>query len=171
MLLDCEGGRKGARAASPPRPRPTNAHAHFTFPSDLLAIVQVGVVVCLLYAALVAATGTPFLPPTGAWWTVLLIWAAAHAGGLLLSRAVPIMPPLLGMLAAGVVLRNVPGGVVDGLNYKAAANIRYACVEEGGRRGVGRGRRSVPRSPFYLLNTYPWESGSSARRRSPRRAG
>jgi hypothetical protein len=107
VLLDCEGGRKGARAASPPRPRPTNAHAHFTFPSDLLAIVQVGVVVCLLYAALVAATGTPFLPPTGAWWTVLLIWAAAHAGGLLLSRAVPIMPPLLGMLAAGVVLRNV----------------------------------------------------------------
>lgn len=46
--------------------------------------------------------------PAGASWTVLLIWAAARAGGLVLSRAVPIKPLLLGMLAAGVACAMCP---------------------------------------------------------------
>jgi len=38
------------------------------------------------------------------------------------------MPPLLGMLAAGVLLRNVPGDAARGLSEKAASKLRYGCL-------------------------------------------
>lgn len=59
---------------------------------------------------------------------MLLIWSSAHLGGLLLSRLLPVMPPLLGMLAAGVLLRNVPGDAARGLGEKAASKLRYGCL-------------------------------------------
>ena len=35
---------------------------------------------------------------------------------------------MLGMLAAGVLLRNVPGDAARGLSEKAASKIRYGCL-------------------------------------------
>lgn len=94
--------------------------------TDLLTIVQLGTLGLILYGALVAAFGKPFLPG-GAYFTALMIWAAAHLGGHVLSRIVPVFPPLLGMIGAGVLLRNV-GALGAGLPYKVEAALRYGCI-------------------------------------------
>ena len=82
----------------------------------------------MAYGALLGAAGKYFYPPAGPFFTVLLIWGSAHLGGLLLSRFLPVMPPLLGMLAAGILLRNVPGDAARGLGEKAASKLRYGCL-------------------------------------------
>ncbi len=38
------------------------------------------------------------------------------------------MPPLMGMLVAGIILRNVPSDLVRGLKYSWAKEIRYGCL-------------------------------------------
>lgn len=38
------------------------------------------------------------------------------------------MPPLMGMLVAGIVLRNVPIDLVSGLKSSWAKEIRYGCL-------------------------------------------
>ena len=106
---------------SPSSPPP---HTH----TDLQNVASIGILVLLAYGALVGAAGKGFYPPTGAFFTVLLVWSSAHLGGLVLSRLLPVMPPLLGMLAAGVLLRNVPGDAARGLSEKAASKIRYGCL-------------------------------------------
>ena len=95
--------------------------------TDLLTILQLTTLGGILYGALVAAFGKPFLPG-GSYFTVLLIWATAHAGGHLLSRLLPVFPPLLGMLASGILLKNLPGTIVDGLPYKVESSLRYGCI-------------------------------------------
>ena len=103
---------------------PPPPHTH----TDLQNVASIGILVLLAYGALVGAAGKGFYPPTGAFFTVLLVWSSAHLGGLVLSRLLPVMPPLLGMLAAGVLLRNVPGDAARGLSEKAASKIRYGCL-------------------------------------------
>ena len=108
----------------PSLPPPPPPHTH----TDLQNVASIGILVLLAYGALVGAAGKGFYPPTGAFFTVLLVWSSAHLGGLVLSRLLPVMPPLLGMLAAGVLLRNVPGDAARGLSEKAASKIRYGCL-------------------------------------------
>ena len=43
-------------------------------------------------------------------------------------QVIPQMPPLMGMLAAGIVLRNIPSDLVSGLQYSWAKEIRYGCL-------------------------------------------
>lgn len=110
--------------------RPSFAHAlALSVPtSDLKNVASIGILILLAYGALLGAVGKSFFPPTGPFFTLLLIYSSAQLGGLLLSRLLPVMPPLLGMLAAGVLLRNVPGDAARGLGEKAASKIRYGCL-------------------------------------------
>ena len=128
------------------------AHIVYAYPSILVSA-----------AGLYCSIGDTFLPPSGACWSVLLIWAAAHVGGLLVHRVelsvttssktdavpcmhahitrhmhterhgarmqvVPQLPPLLGMLVAGIVLRNIPSDLVRGLQYSWTKELRYGCL-------------------------------------------
>ena len=47
------------------------------------------------------------LPPREGW-ALFLLWTSAHIGGAISSYAT--LPPLLGMLVAGIILRNIPQG-------------------------------------------------------------
>lgn len=58
--------------------------------------------------------GGPPFAPGGPMFAVMLIYTLAVLAGEALRRWTKL-PPLLGMLLSGVVLRNLPGGLVDGL--------------------------------------------------------
>lgn len=47
------------------------------------------------------------LPPEEGW-ALFLLWVCAHVGGFVASKV--NLPPLLGMLVAGIILRNIPQG-------------------------------------------------------------
>lgn len=47
------------------------------------------------------------LPPEEGW-ALFLLWVCAHVGGFVASKV--NLPPLLGMLIAGIILRNIPQG-------------------------------------------------------------
>ena len=52
--------------------------------------------------------GKVMLPPNQGW-AVFLIWVCAHVGGYIAARV--SLPPLLGMLIAGIILVNIPQGM------------------------------------------------------------
>ena len=58
-------------------------------------------------AALYLLLGRPMLPP-GEGWALFLLWVCAHIGGFAANKV--NLPPLLGMLIAGIILRNIPQG-------------------------------------------------------------
>jgi NhaP-type Na+/H+ or K+/H+ antiporter len=64
------------------------------------------------YATSYLLLGDSFLPGGAAWALALLYLCSTIAG-----KVVPLLyrrlPPLLGMLAAGLLLRNIPGGAID----------------------------------------------------------
>lgn len=60
-------------------------------------------------AALYLLLGRVMLPP-GEGWALFLLWVCAHVGGFVASKV--NLPPLLGMLVAGIILRNIPQGPV-----------------------------------------------------------
>ena len=60
----------------------------------------------------------------GGVWAAALIWACAHIGGAV--AAALGLPPLIGMLMFGLVLRNVPGGWVEDLPERWSSDIRAA---------------------------------------------
>ena len=62
--------------------------------------------------------------PGGGVWAAALIWACAHIGGAV--AAALGLPPLIGMLLFGLVLRNVPGGWVEDLPERWSSDIRAA---------------------------------------------
>ena len=62
---------------------------------------------CFNAAALYLLLGRPMLPP-GEGWALFLLWVCAHIGGFTANKV--NLPPLLGMLVAGVILRNIPQG-------------------------------------------------------------
>lgn len=47
------------------------------------------------------------LPPEKGW-ALFLLWVCAHIGGFTANKV--NLPPLLGMLIAGIILRNIPQG-------------------------------------------------------------
>ena len=50
--------------------------------------------------------------PGGAGWALVLIYVCATAAGKLVPLVSKRLPPLLGMLLSGLLLRNIPGGAV-----------------------------------------------------------
>ena len=60
-----------------------------------------------MHAALYLLLGRVMLPPEEGW-ALFLLWVCAHVGGFVASKV--NLPPLLGMLIAGIILRNIPQG-------------------------------------------------------------
>lgn len=58
-------------------------------------------------AALYLLLGRPMLPFAQGW-SLFLLWVCAHVGGFLAIQVG--LPPLLGMLVAGIILKNIPQG-------------------------------------------------------------
>ena len=58
-------------------------------------------------AALYLLLGKVMLPPREGW-ALFLLWVCAHIGGFTANKV--NLPPLLGMLVAGIILRNIPQG-------------------------------------------------------------
>ena len=74
-----------------------------------------------MYAALYVAFGDVFLPfKLG--WSLLLLLGASHFAAQVCTKIG--IPPLLGMLISGIVLRNVPGGIIGGLTKSWSSGIR-----------------------------------------------
>ncbi|KAK9818378.1 hypothetical protein WJX72_011662 [[Myrmecia] bisecta] len=74
-----------------------------------------------IYAALYLALGSAMLP----WhqgWSVFLLWACAHVAGFVAIKC--NLPPLLGMLIIGIVLRNLPTDPMRGLPEAWSTKIR-----------------------------------------------
>ena len=65
-----------------------------------------------LYAIAYLLLGAAMLP-LGAGWALGLLYAVAFLLGKLLPLTFKRLPPLLGMLTAGLLLRNLPGGAID----------------------------------------------------------
>ena len=60
----------------------------------------------------------------GAVWSVVLIWLGAQIGGA--TAAYVKLPALLGMLLSGMLLRNLPGDLVEDLPKEWSGAIRSA---------------------------------------------
>ena len=89
------------------------------------------IMTCALWAMLRFMCGemlSPNGPATtvsgGGVWAVTLIWACAHIGGAVAVGCK--LPSLIGMLVFGLVLRNVPGNLVDDLPERWSSDIRAA---------------------------------------------
>ena len=87
-------------------------------PHQILSILLIS---SLVYAALYVAFGDVFLPfKLG--WSLLLLLGASHFAAQVCTKIG--IPPLLGMLISGIVLRNVPGGIIGGLTKSWSSGIR-----------------------------------------------
>lgn len=67
-----------------------------------------------------------FVLPGGKVFPILLVFVCAHIGGLIISKL--YMPPLLGMLMAGVILVNIPGGILASADKKWLKEIKYGSL-------------------------------------------
>ncbi|KAL3134630.1 hypothetical protein ABBQ32_007644 [Trebouxia sp. C0010 RCD-2024] len=85
---------------------------------DVASYAGLGLVI---YAALYLLLGRPMLPP-GEGWALFLLWVCAHIGGFAANKV--NLPPLLGMLIAGIILRNIPQDPVHGLPTSWGTKIR-----------------------------------------------
>ncbi|KAK9814951.1 hypothetical protein WJX73_002939 [Symbiochloris irregularis] len=86
--------------------------------ADVASYVGLGLV---LYAALYLLLGGPMLPFAQGW-SLFLLWVCAHVGGFLAIQVG--LPPLLGMLVAGIILKNIPQDPVRGLPASWSTKIR-----------------------------------------------
>ena len=88
--------------------------------------------VCITWVMLYSILGDILLPnvndniiiPGGAVFSLIFIWVAAHVGATV-AKFVNV-PPLLGMLLSGLLLRNVPGGLVEALPNEWSSATRAA---------------------------------------------
>ena len=77
----------------------------------------------LLGGSAVEPNGGTVIPP-GALWSVIVIWLGAQVGGA--TAAALKLPGLLGMLLSGMILRNLPGELVEDLPKAWSGAIRSA---------------------------------------------
>lgn len=79
-------------------------------------------VICGLgYAALYVMFGDTFLPYELGW-SILLLLAGAHLASQICTRI--HLPPLIGMIMAGILLRNMPGDIIRGMTKSWSSGIR-----------------------------------------------
>jgi len=88
----------------------------------ILMLLAYGAVWFLTGKVVAPAGGT--LIPDGAVWSVLFIWIGAQCGGA--TATALKLPPLLGMLLSGMLLRNLPGDLVEDLPKDWSGAIRSA---------------------------------------------
>ncbi|DBA85759.1 TPA: hypothetical protein ACH3X1_005319 [Trebouxia sp. C0004] len=75
------------------------------------------------YGALLAAIGPDARLP-GSVWTVCVVWICAQAAGFLVCKVG--LPPVVGMVGIGLLLRNIPGGVLRNLPLMWSVKLRFA---------------------------------------------
>ena len=110
-----------------------NRQLRVQIPKGTATILMVFVTWVMLYCVL----GEVFLPhttkmkndteiiiPGGAVFSLIFIWAAAHIGASIAKFA--NVPPLLGMLLSGLLVRNVPGDLVESLPNEWSSATRAA---------------------------------------------
>ncbi|KAL3146527.1 hypothetical protein ABBQ32_000772 [Trebouxia sp. C0010 RCD-2024] len=76
-----------------------------------------------IYGALVAAIGTDARLP-GPVWAVFIVWICAQAAGFAAAKAG--LPPTVGMVGVGLLLRNLPGGILKTLPFMWSLKLRLA---------------------------------------------
>ncbi|KAK9826675.1 hypothetical protein WJX74_009403 [Apatococcus lobatus] len=119
---------------------------HYASIVDLVSYVGLGLV---FYAALYLLLGKVMLPPREGW-ALFLLWTCAHIGGAISSYAT--LPPLLGMLVAGIILRNIPQDPVHNLPAAWQTKLRtggLAVILM--RAGLKIEKQAFKRAPGMLL--------------------
>lgn len=84
-------------------------------------IVSVVIVWGFLYVEISPALMTV---PGGSLSTIFMVYVAGSVAGMLITK-IGNMPPLLGMMLAGIVLRNTGLYTVDGWCVQLVASMRY----------------------------------------------
>ena len=69
--------------------------------------------------------GSVFLPGHAAWCT-LLLWASAQIGGFIAYQL--RLPRVIGMLCAGLLMRNIPWSAVDAFPPRWGTQMRAAAL-------------------------------------------
>ncbi|KAK9914839.1 hypothetical protein WJX75_001179 [Coccomyxa subellipsoidea] len=77
------------------------------------------------YAALYLAIGGPFAPG-GALWGLCLLWVTSHVAGYITAKC--RLPPLLGMVLMGLLLRNTGALTAEGVPLELSGKVRWACI-------------------------------------------
>lgn len=77
------------------------------------------------FAALYFSMGSEFLPGNAAWCT-LLLWASSLIGALIAHQI--RLPRVIGMLVAGILLRNIPWSAIDAFPSKWGAQMRAGAL-------------------------------------------
>lgn len=78
-----------------------------------------------LLAVLYFSIGSNFLPGHSAWAT-LLLWASSQIGAFVAWQL--RLPRVIGMLCAGLLMRNVPWNAVDAFNPRWGVQMRAAAL-------------------------------------------
>lgn len=79
----------------------------------------------VVYGVLFFGIGTAFLPGHPAWCT-LLLWACALLGALIANQL--YLPRVIGMLAAGILLQNIPWSAIDAFPPSWGTQMRAAAL-------------------------------------------
>lgn len=66
--------------------------------------------------------GFDFMLPDGPMWSTIILWLASFLSGKFLEKMG--IPPLLGMLVSGIILKNIPGDPLQGLPESWASHFR-----------------------------------------------
>ncbi len=80
------------------------------------------VIILSVFVTLVFSLGDNFMLLGGPGWSLFLLWFCSLITGIALNKVK--IPPLLGNLVVGIILKNVPGKLVDGLPNEWATIIR-----------------------------------------------
>ena len=78
----------------------------------LIRLTYYTLLLSALYFTSYLLLGAPMLPD-GAGWALILLYICSTIAGKLLPLVAKRLPPLLAMLAVGLLLRNLPGGPLD----------------------------------------------------------
>lgn len=78
-----------------------------------------------LPAVLYFSIGSNFLPGHSAWAT-LLLWASSQIGALVAWQL--RLPRVIGMLCAGLLMKNIPWSAVDAFNPRWGVQMRAAAL-------------------------------------------
>jgi solute carrier family 9B (sodium/hydrogen exchanger), member 1/2 len=97
----------------------------YTAVSDTHLDLSFVVLAAVVYGVLFFSIGTAFLPGHPAWAT-LLLWASSLTGAFIAHQL--YLPRVIGMLAAGILLQNVPWSAIDAFPTKWGVQMRAAAL-------------------------------------------
>lgn len=119
-------GSNGARPGHKPRRRWWSTPRELVRPQVDTQIDAAFVILAIVvYGVLFFGIGTSFLPGHPAWCT-LLLWASALLGALIANQL--YLPRVIGMLAAGILLQNIPWSAIDAFPPSWGTQMRAAAL-------------------------------------------